>query len=412
MVISSNSALVNIPKERSPALLDLTSLDDHSVFYFNYQEVLVDQFKDVEVDFIGKRSFLFSRFHVGNIMHTLHDDSIGLFHMLRKYSVSNTTSRQPSFANFGLDNQLVILDGHDLGGYGHVLELFSENSIMFKSDLQKNEDRILLFEDAIVGQSKLANWYQYGFGIPQGPIPNKKVSGFHVRQAADFIRWRLGLFNPADDFDVEEEMSVGVIFSRTQDRLIVNEKDLRKGLEEKFKIPVQFVRMEDQNFKEQIRILQKTKFAMGMHGSMLIMGMFMPRGSVLVEFYPYAVPGDNYTPYKTMARLPGMEITYRAWENKHEKNNIMHPEYPKWHGGLQDFPKDEQEKIMKTKTVPTHFCCTDPYWLFRIYQDTIVDFNEVSKLLTEAMEEAQGFSRTKKHGTIFYIFYCYYDIKK
>ena len=28
---------------------------------------------------------------------------------------------------------------------------------------------------------------------------------------------------------------------------------------------------------------------------------------------------------------------------------------------------------MRTLTVPPHKCCSDPFWLYRIYQDTIVD---------------------------------------
>jgi hypothetical protein len=77
-VISENSAIVNVPRDQSPALLDLTSLEDHSVFYFKYQEVKDDQFRNVQVELVPKRAFLFSRFHVGNIMHTLHDDILGM----------------------------------------------------------------------------------------------------------------------------------------------------------------------------------------------------------------------------------------------------------------------------------------------------------------------------------------------
>lgn len=46
--------------------------------------------------------------------------------------------------------------------------------------------------------------------------------------------------------------------------------------------------------------------AIGLHGSILAMAMFLPMGALLVELYPYAVPADNYTPYKTMANLDGM----------------------------------------------------------------------------------------------------------
>jgi len=51
----------------------------------------------------------------------------------------------------------------------------------------------------------------------------------------------------------------------------------------------------------------------GMHGSILILNMFLPRNALSVELYPYAVPPENYTPYRTMAHLPGMELKYVAW---------------------------------------------------------------------------------------------------
>lgn len=48
--------------------------------------------------------------------------------------------------------------------------------------------------------------------------------------------------------------------------------------------------------------------AIGLHGSLLIMSMFLPTTAVLVELFPYAVPADNYTPYRTLAQLPGRHM--------------------------------------------------------------------------------------------------------
>lgn len=110
-----------------------------------------------------------------------------------------------------------------------------------------------------------------------------------------------------------------------------------------------------------------------MHGSVLIMSLFMPRRSVLIELYPYAVPPEGYTPYKTLAGLKGMNLVYRPWKNTHKENNIPHPDRDMYHGGLVHLSDDERRKIEETLTVPPHVCCTDPYWLFRIYQDTKVE---------------------------------------
>lgn len=167
-----------------------------------------------------------------------------------------------------------------------------------------------------------------------------------------------------------------------------NEEELANLLHETFKIPVVFIRNEDLNFKQQVELLRHSVMAIGMHGSLLIMGMFLPPGSILLELYPYAVPGDNYSPYKTMCHLPGMELTYRNWINTNPKNNIPHPEYPRHHGGLNDMSAEEKNKILNTLTVPKHLCCSDPYWLFRIYQDTIADLKELFQLMAEAVLEA------------------------
>lgn len=83
---------------------------------------------------------------------------------------------------------------------------------------------------------------------------------------------------------------------------------------------------------------------------------------MLVKLYPYAVPPDNYTPYKTMCENPGMELTYGRWDNtlptiSHTQNILR--------GMEKDFSEDKKKAILDTLTVPKHLFCSDPYWLFR-----------------------------------------------
>jgi protein O-mannose beta-1,4-N-acetylglucosaminyltransferase len=225
---------------------------------------------------------------------------------------------------------------------------------------------------------------------PQGPIPDKNVNGVYVRHAVEFIKWRLGLsvYNQEYLPFAEAEPDTAVVFSRRENRLIVNEDELLTAVSTEFKLKPQFVRMEDMKFHEQVKVLGRTKVAIGMHGSVLIMGLFLPRGSVLIELYPYAVPSDNYTPYRTMSRLPGMNIAYRAWENKYPDNNIPHPDRDMYHGGINHLKPEERDAILNTPTVPKHTCCTNPYWLFRIYQDTKVHVDEVKALVADALKES------------------------
>ena len=42
-------------------------------------------------------------------------------------------------------------------------------------------------------------------------------------------------------------------------------------------------------------------------------------------------------------------------------------------------------------------CCSDPYWLYRIYQDTIITVSEIEILLSDAfVEQAEVFERLQK----------------
>ncbi|KAJ3333500.1 Protein O-linked-mannose beta-1,4-N-acetylglucosaminyltransferase 2, partial [Kappamyces sp. JEL0680] len=47
--------------------------------------------------------------------------------------------------------------------------------------------------------------------------------------------------------------------------------------------------------------------------------------------------------------------------------------------------------VLNTTTVPRHKCCSSPYWLYRIYQDTKVNIPEVISTINDGLVE----SRTK-----------------
>jgi protein O-mannose beta-1,4-N-acetylglucosaminyltransferase len=68
---------------------------------------------------------------------------------------------------------------------------------------------------------------------------------------------------------------------------------------------------------------------------------------------------------------------YVSWSNTIEANSVPHPERGADGGGIAHLAASLQAKIRRVKTVPLHRCCTDPYWLYRIYQDTVVEIDEV-----------------------------------
>jgi protein O-mannose beta-1,4-N-acetylglucosaminyltransferase len=200
---------------------------------------------------------------------------------------------------------------------------------------------VICFADLIVGNSKEATWYDYGFfAEPQGPIEGgdkkKKLDGFKVREAADYLLNYYGIEGAKEAVVLKTLKGIASrrtpsdklatqsfyisIFSRTKDRLILNESDLARQLEQAFGLPVKLVQLENLGFNEILQIMSRTLIGIGLHGSALIFAMFMPRHAILLEMFPYTVPGENYLPYRTLSLLPGVDLNYRAWGNG---NNLM-----------------------------------------------------------------------------------------
>lgn len=331
-----SSLELNTPKNRS-YLVDMTSIDGHNRFFFDYQEVHPDRYEQRSFRAVEKLTFLIARFHSYNIMHTVHDDFIGLYLLHRMFAPN--LDPDPTFS-FTTDSNIFFTDSFKNLRYDYIFQLLTSNPLQFREFYRTEPESTLpiCFRDAVIGNSKLGSWYTYGFLEPQGPIANKTVSGLLIREVAGYIirRFHMPLWNENSIRGIVRELkeitekrksskrreplfhSISdhhfiTIFSRKLDRLILNENDLADRLERLYGMEVRYVRIEDMHLMEQISILKNTVIAMGMHGSALILSMFLPPGALLVEFFPYRVPAENYTPYKTLCSLPGMRLAYRAW---------------------------------------------------------------------------------------------------
>lgn len=408
-----NSMEVNVPRNRS-YLVDTTGIDGHNKFYFDYNEVPPEGWTNRPVRLVDKLSFLISRFHALNIMHTFHDDFFGLYALHRMFAPPGEEGdeRLP----FSRDNHLFFLDGSENNRYDYVFEFITDNPLQFRTRLKRMYGKEangppICFRDAVVGNSKVGTWYAYGFLEPQGPIPYKKTSGLFIRTVASYLlhRMHLPLWDESMVQTTLQELirrqvvhgesgrrirgvpirndAFITIFSRKLDRLIVNEVELAETLGDTYGLPVRTVRMEDMHLGQQAAILRSTIITIGLHGSALILSMFLPPGAILIELFPYAVPAENYTPYKTLCRLPGMRLAYRAWTNRRIENNFPHPERAPSAGGIMHLPAAQQERIRNTPAVLPHLCCSDPNWLYRIYQDTKVDVEELLQTIDGALKD-------------------------
>uniref|UniRef100_S4RU42 Protein O-linked mannose N-acetylglucosaminyltransferase 2 (beta 1,4-) n=1 Tax=Petromyzon marinus TaxID=7757 RepID=S4RU42_PETMA len=344
-----------------PALMDLSSVDDHNTQYFNFVDMPVSALGGLpQPVFLSDPALIFNRFNPGNIMHVLHDDLLPAFYTLRQ------------FGELGNEARLIFSEGWSEGAHFDLYMLLTDRRPLLREDLARLGP-LVCFPRAYVGVSKLVTWYQYGFTQPQGPKPNLLVSGNEVRHFADFIRERLNVSvqnNPVGNAVTGHSV---VLFRRTLNRLILNEAELIVALAQEFSTRVLVVSEESHSFPELVRILSGASALVGVHGSHLALAAFLPQGAALVEIFPYGVNPTHYTPYRTLCGLPGMGLVYAAWRNERRGDSVAHPQRSWDEGGIAHLPPAEQERIERSAEVPPHLCCRNPEWLYRIYQDTRVN---------------------------------------
>ncbi|KAJ1561674.1 Protein O-linked-mannose beta-1,4-N-acetylglucosaminyltransferase 2, partial [Cladochytrium tenue] len=464
-IIRSNSSVIEGLDSVAPddrwRVLNVGSPAQHPYTAWTFDEVhpAVPALRGgVRVRVTAEPHFLFKRFHAANIMHVLHDDIIPLFHHLKKHCGpdSDPDSRLP-FPLAG--HRLLFIDPYGpatlharpYSYLGRAAPRHLRDFLAFDSGV------VTCLREAYVGTSARDNWYQYGFGRPQGPIPGHRASGLRVREVAEWFCDRVGLalgedegYRPgsalpagaagdpdppppvapppapprrgktaatsvasavsasdapapstadpdpdagseADDFP---ETDLVVVLARRGNRLLLNEAEVAAALSVVAGgRHVVTVANEEQAFEAQVALLRRARVVVGVHGSLLGMAMFCRRGTVLVELFPFGVPAESYTPYREMASLPGMDLVYRAWENKNESRSVAHPDNEPLLGGIRHLSPEEQTLIEATKIVPPHQCCDNPFWLYRVYQDTEADVPAVAALAADGLRESRALLR-------------------
>lgn len=376
-----NSAYVGLPSTRyEPALLDLSSVADHNTQYFNFMDAVGSEVRrSFSVDrttIVNGTSLILRRFHPINIMHVLHDDLLPLYDTLLMLSDSVIEDVDVTSSRFV--HQLIFADASSPGPFEELYKVFTVKEPIYKDEL-RSMNSLVCFAEAYVGVFKHSTWYQYGFTVPQGPIQGHRATARTIRRFCRHVKDQLSV-------DANSELADGrtvVLISRKYNRLILNEADLILALARGLRMKVISVGLETHSLSEIISAVSTASVMIGMHGSLLSLAMFLPRGALLVELFPYAINPSHYTPYRTLAGLPGMEIDYEAWRNTDAGKTVPHPDRSREEGGIFHLTADQQAAIMASREVPRHLCCSDPEWLYRIYQDTVVDVEAIVQLITD-----------------------------
>ena len=351
-----------LPKNRfDPALLDLTSVDDHNTKYFNFIDFSgseIDGMNLEEMRYVRPPSILFHRFNPENLMHVFHDDILPLWMTMRIF----ISGLDQSVTN------LIMMDGRDTGPWFNAYKTLSKN-ILLKKNLTKY--KYVCFNEVIIGLLKDTTWYQYGFKVPQGPIPNSNANGVHLRFFADEFTSMCKSKGSGEQYVV--------LVVRKHTRLILNQIELSIELANIFHKEVFFLDLDYLSLEEAVCAVQNAVTLVGMHGAELILSLFMSPRTALVEMYPFGIQPENYTPYKTLSALIGLQ--YVAWKNVIQENSKAHPERIPQEGGISHLPISLQKEIKLSNQVPQHLCCDNPFWLYRIFQDTFVDIKSLRKII-------------------------------
>lgn len=168
---------------------------------------------------------------------------------------------------------------------------------------------------------------------------------------------------------------------------MLNEADFIADLQRAFpNCVVKVIDEQRDSFLTMVETVRRSVALIGMHGALMIMAMFLAPKSAVIEMFPFGIPAENYSPYRTLASLPHFDLYYRSWVNPFEAEpyNRGHPNWARIYGGLKHLPASYAAGVLATKTVPKHKCCTSPFWLYRIYQDTWIDSNAIISLLRQS----------------------------
>ncbi|KAM9304031.1 protein O-linked-mannose beta-1,4-N-acetylglucosaminyltransferase 2 isoform 1-T15 [Morus bassanus] len=382
---NSSVMLPNLGSRRfQPALLDLSSVEDHNTQYFNFVELPAAALKFMPKPvFVPDVALIANRFNPDNLMHVFHDDLLPIYYTMQQFS------------DLDLEARLFFMEGWSEGVHFDLYKLLSNKQPLLREQL-KTLGRLLCFTKSYVGLSKITTWYQYGFVQPQGPKANILVSGNEIRQFTKFMTQKLNV--SLEEGSSEEYI---VVFSRTINRLILNEAELILALAQEFQMKTITVSLEEHSFSDIVRLISNASMLVSMHGAQLVMSLFLPRGATVVELFPYAINPEHYTPYKTLATLPGMDLQYIAWQNTDREDTVTYPDRPWDQGGIAHLDKAEQERIIKSTEVPRHLCCRNPEWLFRAYQDTKVNIPSLIHVIRQTVKSKPGPKKQKWSGSLY-----------
>ena len=164
---------------------------------------------------------------------------------------------------------------------------------------------------------------------------------------------------------------------------MLNEKELQSAISNEFKLKMIELSLDHDSISFIIEKVSCATLIVGVHGALIIVAIFLPPDSMLIEIFPYGINPYYRTAYRTLSELPGMDITYGYWRNMDKSMTVTHPFAYPLYGGISHLPIEEQERIKNVTEVPHHIRGLVPELLFHLYQDTIVNISAIINVMKD-----------------------------
>ncbi|KAF0302430.1 Protein O-linked-mannose beta-1,4-N-acetylglucosaminyltransferase 2 [Amphibalanus amphitrite] len=391
MIESANSRFIGIHNSSDlQPLLKLNPVVDHNLFDLNLIPVTAKWLSVRHAVFHRGDFFVFEPFKPDNLMHVLHDDLLPAYLTMYKLchgEMGECVRRwRPLLRSDSLPSPLAPL-------YAALWD----NPPTLTGDLDPATPHC--FERSHVGLRSDSLWYQYGFERPQSPLPTPYLQREHLDDFRAHLLSRLGATVGGGDPQPPQSGYV-LLLSRTESRLILNEAALSAALAARLGRPVRRLALEETSLSAAAALAAGAHLLVGMHGAGLALALLLPPGGAVLELFPYGLRPERYRPYQRLCQLRG--LGYRAWVNTDPASSVVPgPEATPDRGGIGHLDDTERQRVQTLQEVPETLCCSDPAFLYRVYQDTMVNTAAVSAAAEAALASARS-RRRRTRGALFF----------
>ena len=235
----------------------------------------------------------------------------------------------------------------------------------------------ICFQDAYVGLLRSTLWFNYGFKQQQGAFANEN---FSLKGLTNFVNFHLNAWKTKSEPMTYQSLKA-VVVVRSQTRKILNREVLVRAIEKacgemypSYKLDILEVDFAQNDTSSILSHIKQAKLLVGMHGAGLILSLFLPPSSAVVELFPFGINPDNVSFLKALLQQHDLyNFHYEYWKNNNRNNSVPGPQTDPLLGKITHLPQSIQSNIKSLSEVPPVHCCHDPAYLYYINHDTYVD---------------------------------------